>query len=65
MKMPYYYKMKIKNFDEAYFNDFLNMADKTLNAILMKGKGLLRKNSFIFLFALFLQKPKENKGYIS
>lgn len=40
--MPYYYKIKIKNFDEAYFNSLLkrlNTADKTLNAILMKGKG--------------------------
>lgn len=40
--MPYYYEIRLKDFDNVYFNDLsmiLNTADKTLNAILMKGKG--------------------------
>lgn len=40
--MPYYYAIRLKDFNETYFNDLLkvlNTADKTLNAILMKGKG--------------------------
>lgn len=39
--MPRYYKIKMKDFDKNYFEtllNFLNVADRTLNAVLMTGK---------------------------
>jgi len=70
--MPYYYAIRSKYFNDAYFNDLLkvlNTADRTLNAILMKGKGgyeIFANRPFTIKEKLFLYfctcELKETKG---